>query len=113
LSIGPLGAPGRPAAIGPGLPAVLDDPIVQRIANEHCKTPGQILIRFAIQRGLFVIAKTVKRERLAENGNVFDFSLTNTNMDDLLAINKNQRYFSLSFHDHKYYPFQKNYSDNI
>ena len=56
--------------------AKLSDPAVGGIAARHGKTPAQVLIRWALQKGLVVIPKSVRRERIVENANVFGFSLT-------------------------------------
>ena len=90
----------------------MDDPTIQHLAMEHKQTPAQILIRFAIQRGTFVIPKSTNKERIIENGNVFDFKLHTADMQALFAMNKDQRFYPLSFFDHKYYPFKENYSEN-
>lgn len=107
----PIGSPARPESQGVGLPRLMDDSTIQRLATEHKKTPAQILIRFAIQRGLFVIAKSAKPERIMENGNVFDFKLHTADMQALFAMNKDQRFFPFDNNDHKYFPFKENYSE--
>jgi len=109
--LAPLGAPGRPATQNSSLPSLMEDPTVQSIAKDHGKTAAQILIRFAIQRGIFVIPKSTKPERIVQNGNVFDFNLYAADMQALHAMNKDQRFFVLSFHDHHYYPFQPDYTE--
>jgi diketogulonate reductase-like aldo/keto reductase len=53
----------------------MDHPALQRIARAHGKSPAQVLIRWGLQRGLVVIPKSVRRERIAENADVFDFAL--------------------------------------
>ena len=89
----------------------MKDPAIQRMANEHNKSPAQILLRYAIQRGLFVIPKSEKKERIIENGNIFDFKLHTSDMQTLFGMNKNQRFFPMDYFDHKYYPFRENYSE--
>ena len=42
-------------------------PIITKLASKHSRTPGQILLRWATQRGFIVIPKSVKPERMAEN----------------------------------------------
>jgi len=110
-AFGPIGAPGRPATQNPDLPILLHDEVVTEIANSLNKSPAQILLRFAIQRGIVIIPKSSKRSRIVENGDLYDFELTEDQMQKLYSINKNQRFFPLSFHDHHYYPFQQNYSE--
>jgi 2,5-diketo-D-gluconate reductase A len=55
---------------------VLGDPVITRIARAHGKTAAQVVIRWHLDLGLMVIPKTVTPARLAENFDVFDFTLT-------------------------------------
>ncbi|TDD30611.1 aldo/keto reductase [Kribbella turkmenica] len=59
----------------------LDDPVVGRIAEAVGRTPAQVLIRWAVQKGLSVIPKSTHRERIEANFAVFDFELD----DDAVA----------------------------
>ena len=61
----------------------LAHPTVARIASRLRRTPAQVLLRWAIQRGIPVIPKSVRRERIAENAQVFGFEL---GVDDLDAL---------------------------
>jgi len=54
----------------------LDDPTIQSIAAAHHRTPAQVLIRWGLEHGVVEIPKSVHRERIRENAQVFDFSLT-------------------------------------
>jgi len=69
-----------PLAPGTGL---LTDARILRIAGEHGRTPGQVILRWHVQQGLVAIPKSRTHERLAHNLAVFDFELT---ADDLAAI---------------------------
>ena len=64
---------------------ILKNEVVQRIARSRQRSSAQICLRFAIERGLIVIPKTISMERLHENIDVFDFCLTEKEM---LAIDK-------------------------
>lgn len=66
-----------------GRGALLDDPVIGGIARRHGKTPAQVIIRWHIDNGLSVIPKSVRPERVRENIDVFDFSLSD---EDLTAI---------------------------
>lgn len=65
---------------------------ISNIAKVHSKTPAQVLIRWALQRNTFPLTKTSNKERLAENRNVFDFALSEDEMDAINSLNKNHRY---------------------
>jgi diketogulonate reductase-like aldo/keto reductase len=64
----------------------LRDPAVTEIAERLGRTPAQVLIRWAIERGLVVLPKSTHRERIAENGAVFDFALAEADMAALDAL---------------------------
>lgn len=63
---------------------------VQKLAQKYHKTPAQILLRRTIQDGVAVIPKSVHEERMEENINVFDFSLTDEEMRKLRELDKAQ-----------------------
>lgn len=86
----PLGSPGnyRPK----GFPVITEDPVIINIAQSYHKSPAQVLIRWAIQRGTVVIPKSVTPERIKENIEVFDFELTTDEMLQIAALNRNLRF---------------------
>lgn len=61
-------------------------PAVQAAARAHGKTPAQVALRFLIQQGIAVIPKSVRPERIRENFDVFDFSLTEAEMAALALV---------------------------
>jgi diketogulonate reductase-like aldo/keto reductase len=69
----------------------LDDPVVGRIAEATGHTVAQVLIRWAIQKGLSVIPKSTHQDRIIENFNVFDFELDDAAMADLDALDTTHR----------------------
>jgi 2,5-diketo-D-gluconate reductase A len=70
---------------------VLDDPTIKQIADAHEKTPGQVVIRWHLQLGNVVIPKSVTPERITENLDVFDFSLTAEEMASIEALDAGER----------------------
>uniref|UniRef100_A0A1B6KCP1 NADP-dependent oxidoreductase domain-containing protein n=1 Tax=Graphocephala atropunctata TaxID=36148 RepID=A0A1B6KCP1_9HEMI len=68
----------------------LSDPVVGRIAKTHKKTPAQVLLRHIIQLGVVAIPKSSKPERVKENLQVFDFELSNAEMSELNALDKEE-----------------------
>lgn len=61
----------------------MDHPVLVRIGAAHSRTPAQILGRWCVQHGFVYVPKSVKVERMAENAKVFDFELTEEEMEEL------------------------------
>jgi len=70
----------------------LEEAIVKEIAQKHGKTPAQVVLRWAVQRGSAAIPKTTKPERLAENIDLYSFNLSEEQMKAVSALNKNRRF---------------------
>lgn len=70
---------------------ILEDDIVKEIANDIGKTPAQVIIRWNIDEDIVVIPKSVTKSRIEENLQVFDFKLTENQLNKLNALNKDQR----------------------
>jgi 2,5-diketo-D-gluconate reductase A len=75
--------------LGQGLE--LDDPAIVEIAQAHGKTPAQTIIRWHLQLGNVVIPKSVTPERIRENFEVFDFELTDEQIDTIAALDAGTR----------------------
>jgi diketogulonate reductase-like aldo/keto reductase len=69
----------------------LNDPKLIDIALKYNKTPAQILIRWVLQKGVVVIPKSSKKERIFENANVFDFQISTQDIKKLDSFNQNLR----------------------
>jgi diketogulonate reductase-like aldo/keto reductase len=59
---------------------------VAEIALRHGRTPAQVLLRWCVQQGVPVIPKSTRRERMGENGQIFDFSLSDEEMAALAKL---------------------------
>ena len=70
---------------------MLDDPTLAEIAEAHGKTTGQVVLRWHLQLGNVVFPKSVTPERIAENFEIFDFHLTDAEMDAIAALDAGDR----------------------
>ena len=66
----------------------LSDARVREIAERVGRTPAQVLVRWCVQRDLVVIPKSTHRERIAENAEIFDFTLSDEDMAALDALDE-------------------------
>ncbi|MGX7730852.1 aldo/keto reductase [Rhodococcus sp. 2H158] len=62
------------------------DPVLTEIGATHGKSVAQVVLRWLIQRGVVVIPKSVRADRMAENFDVFDFELTDEQMASIAAM---------------------------
>lgn len=71
------------APFAEGNNGMFQHPVLAEIARRHGKSIGQVILRWLNQRNVVVIPKSVRKERIAENIDIFDFTLTN---DEMTAI---------------------------
>nr|XP_020010812.1 aldo-keto reductase family 1 member C1 homolog isoform X2 [Castor canadensis] len=90
-----LGSHRDPNWVGQDSPYLLEDPILNAIAKKHSRSPGQIALRYLLQRGMVVLAKSFSEKRIKENFEVFNFELTPEDMKAIDGLNKNFRYGTL------------------
>lgn len=65
---------------------IFNHPVLTAIGNKYNKSVGQVILRWLIQRQIVCLAKSVRKERMTENLNIFDFELSNQDMIDITAI---------------------------
>lgn len=70
---------------------ILKDETLQAIADKHHKSVAQVILRWDIQRDVLLVVKSVHPDRMQSNADVFDFSLDQTDMDKIDAMNENLR----------------------
>jgi diketogulonate reductase-like aldo/keto reductase len=74
-----------PLGRGHGL---LDDPVVEAVAEAHGRTAAQVVLKWHLQLGLVTIPKSTRAERIRENADVFDFELTDDQLSALSALSQ-------------------------
>ncbi|XP_072915020.1 aldo-keto reductase family 1 member D1-like isoform X1 [Hemitrygon akajei] len=106
----PLGTCRDPSWVNTKVPPLLEDPVLNAVAAKYKKTSAQVALRYQIQHKIVVIPKSFNPERIKQNFEIFDFSLTDEEMKAIDALNKNQRYVELlMWKDHPEYPFSDDY----
>lgn len=101
----PLGSPDRPFA-KPGDVELLEDPKLKVLAAKHNKSPAQILLRYQVDRGVIVIPKSVNKNRLQQNINIFDFTLTKEDLATLDSFDCDGRLIKMDAAiGHPHHPF--------
>lgn len=76
------------APLGGGRYSPWNDEMLKSIAENHGKTIGQVILRWNVQRGVVVIPKSVHKERIKENFNIWDFALTDGEMAKISTLDR-------------------------
>lgn len=79
------------------LQPLIQHPVVKNIAEAHKKSPAQILLRFGLQRNIIVIPKSTNPKRIKENIDIFNFVLTEKEMDELRSLDQHGKYRKFDF----------------
>lgn len=74
------------APLGGGRYKPFENEMLKEIAAEHCKKVSQIILRWNVQRGVVVIPKSTHMERIEENFRIWDFSLTQEQMEQISSL---------------------------
>ncbi|WP_051556351.1 aldo/keto reductase [Alkalihalobacterium bogoriense] len=70
---------------------LLKNETITTIGNRYGKSPAQVILRWDLQNEVVTIPKSVNFNRLRENASIFDFTLTNEEMEQISSLNKNER----------------------
>lgn len=76
--------------LGQGNKDLLTDKAIQKIAEKYNKNTGQVILRFEVQDGMIVLPKSVNPERIRSNLDIFDFRLTDDEMNSVRALDTNK-----------------------
>ncbi|MDU5149939.1 aldo/keto reductase [uncultured Anaerococcus sp.] len=71
---------------------ILEEEILNKLADKYNKTPAQIALRWHIDRGTMIIPKSVHKERLKENIDIFDIELDESDLNSLASLDKKKRF---------------------
>lgn len=74
--------------IGQGSDDLLANPVLARVGAQYGKSAAQVALRWLVQRGIVAIPKSTHKERMAENFDIFDFSLSDADMQAIAPLNQ-------------------------
>lgn len=80
--------------LGHGDKALLEEPLFAQLGKKYSKSAPQIILRWHIQSGNIVIPGSKNPEHIKSNFDLFDFALTDDEMAQIAALNKNVRYYT-------------------
>ena len=80
--------------LGHGDSALLEEAVFTKLAEKYGKSNAQIILRWHIQAGNIVIPGSKNPEHIRANFELFDFALTDAEMDEIAALDKNKRYYT-------------------
>ena len=72
--------------------AMLNNPVLREIAATHGKSVAQVILRWNLQKGVCVIPGSGNPEHIRENISIFDFVLTDEEMESIATLNKNEKH---------------------
>lgn len=81
------------APFAEGRNGVFDNPVLETIGDKHSKSVAQVILRWLLQRGIVPLAKTVNKERMLENIDIFNFELNENDMNKIAALDKKESTF--------------------
>ena len=81
------------APFAEGKNGIFTNETLMEIGKKYNKSVGQVILRWLVQRGIVPLAKTVRKERMKENLDIFDFELSQEDMDTIASLNKDTSSF--------------------
>ncbi|MGG7159812.1 aldo/keto reductase [Clostridium baratii] len=81
------------APFAEGRNGVFDNPVLKKIGDKYGKSVAQVILRWLLQRGIVPLAKTVNKERMLQNIDIFNFELNENDMNKIAALDKKESSF--------------------
>lgn len=81
------------APFGEGMQGMFENEILVKIGKKHGKTAAQVILRWLIDRSIIVLCKSTHKERMVENIDVFDFTLDEEDMLEIMNLDKSESMF--------------------
>ncbi len=78
---------------------LLNEPLFAKLGEKYGKSNAQIILRWHLQEGNIIFPKTTNPEHMKENFEIFDFELTDEEMEEIHDIDKNQRFFTMTLEE--------------
>ena len=82
--------------LGHGDKGLQEEPVFQELAKKYGKTPAQVILRWHVQMGNSIIPGSTNPAHIADNADIFDFELTDGEMDRIAQLNGTKRYYQPS-----------------
>lgn len=79
--------------LGHGDTALMNELVFAELGKKYGKTPAQVILRWHTQMGFVVIPGSKNAEHIKDNMDIFDFALTDEEMEQIAKLDKNERYF--------------------
>ena len=85
--------------IGHGDSDLINEPLFTQLADKYGKTNVQIILRWHIQEGIVVFPKSTNPQHIKDNFDIFDFELTEEEMNKVRALDKNKRFYNATLEE--------------
>lgn len=80
--------------LGHGDKALMEEPVFIKLAEKYGKSSAQVILRWHVQMGNQIIPGSTNPDHIRANADIFDFELTDAEMDEIAKLNKNVRYYN-------------------
>ncbi len=82
--------------LGHGSREMMEEPVIVELAEKYHKSPSQIILRWHVQYGFCPIVGSKTPSHIAENAQIYDFALTEAEMDAIAAINRHTPFYQVT-----------------